>query len=622
MAPPVDAIVIGGGIAGLAAALGLVNPDELPAKRRARVTLLSKTAFAAGGSSVWAQGGVAAALAPGDSPALHAADTLAVAGGLGERDAVTILTTEGPLQVKKLIELGARFDSDAAGQLSFGREAAHSQPRILHADGDATGAEMVRVLAAALARTGAIEIVEMAFAYDLVLDQSGAVAGVLARHADGRIVLHQTGAVIVATGGIGQLYRYTTNPRESTGDGLAMAARAGARLMDLEFVQFHPTAMVAGADPMPLVSEAVRGEGAFLVNDLGERFMTAVHPLADLAPRDIVARAIWREQMNGRRVFLDARASPGERFPQRFPNVFRRSLQYGVDPRHDLIPVSPAAHYHMGGIAVDEWGRSTVAGLWACGEVTTTGVHGANRLASNSLLEALVYGARVAVDVGRTMVAGAPDGDPNDRNDEWRKWSNGRDEERQTTDDMTLTALASIGSNGPLASAPDSLNPHLSLTLPSGSHRDSSEASLAALRQEIRTAMWEGVGLVRNGEGLESALGRLETVAGELPDGPSEVANMALVARLITSAALARRESRGAHFRTDYPQVDDAWSEHLAVRLEREPNDGGPSSLWVRGPLRLDITPIAVERRAHGWGEEVDRRVTNEALTVSGATGG
>jgi L-aspartate oxidase len=411
--------------------------------------------------------------------------------------------------VKALLALGAHFDLDPGGTLSLGREAAHSRRRILHAR-DATGAEVVRTLVEAVRRAPEIRVVDEAFAIDLALEE-GRVVGLLAVHSDGRRVLHLAPAVVLATGGLGQLYLHTTNPKEATGDGLAMAARAGARLVDLEFVQFHPTALDVGADPMPLLTEALRGEGAVLINELGERFMVGEHPDAELAPRDVVARAIWRQSMAGHRVLLDATKAVGEEFPEHFPTVFHLCQEHGLDPRTEPIPVAPAAHYHMGGIAVDENGRTSLPGLWACGEVTATGAHGANRLASNSLLEALVFGARVADDL-----RSAPP-------------SSGR----------TPRGRLAGGVSG----------------LPAPGD--------AELTLAVRSLMWEKVGLVRDEEGLAFAVAELDRLAAADRQASGEARNLLAVARLLTAAALERRESRGGHYREDYPEADPTWLRRL-----------------------------------------------------------
>ncbi|HYN19321.1 MAG TPA: L-aspartate oxidase [Thermoanaerobaculia bacterium] len=492
-----DVLVVGSGAAGLTAALGCAP---------LRVTVLTKTTLISG-SSPWAQGGVAAAVGTDDAPALHASDTLTAGAGLCDPEAVGLLTGEGPERVKALLELGARFDRDAAGELSLGREAAHSRRRILHAK-DATGSEIVRALGEAVRRAPEIQVLERSFAVDLLMED-GRVFGVVAVQ-DGRRVVHLAPAVVLATGGLGQLYLHTTNPREATGDGLAMAARAGARLVDLEFVQFHPTALAieTSGEPMPLLTEALRGEGAILIDDNGARFMTGEHPDRELAPRDVVARAIWKRLMAGGNVFLDARCIAD--FPERFPTVFELCRKHGLDPRTEPIPVAPAAHYHMGGIDVDGSGRTSLRGLWACGEVSSTGVHGANRLASNSLLEALVFGSRVAEDLRSAAGAAVP----------------------------SRRSLPGI-SSGPLSTPQD-----------------------AAVQLAIRRLMWEKVGLVRDEKGLTAAL---EALAGSHSQIGGEARNLLAVARLVAAAALARRESRGGHFRSDYPAPDPDWQRRLFV---------------------------------------------------------
>jgi L-aspartate oxidase len=549
-----EAVVVGGGAAGLAAALAMAPR---------RVTLLSKARFGEGGSTAWAQGGVAAAMGRDDSPALHAADTLAVGGGLGDPAVVALLTAEGPRRIEELLALGTRFDRRSSdGSLALGREAAHGRRRVLHAGGDATGAELMRSLSAAVAAAAHVTVAEESFAVDLALEtgadgKARRVVGVLAVDRDGRRVLHLAAAVVLATGGLGQLYRYTTNPVEVTGDGLAMAARAGARLVDVEFVQFHPTALAAGEaeGPLPLLTEALRGEGALLVNGGGRRFMVDEHPDAELAPRDVVARAIQRRRDAGDAVHLDARAVVGEGFPQRFPTVFAKAAAAGLDPRRDLLPVTPAAHYHMGGVAVDERGRSSLAGLWACGETACTGVHGANRLASNSLLEALVFGARVADDVTR-RVAGLPGaGDAYLR----RVRVGGRGVELSRENEPVGTGPVGLSAPGTGGLA----------------------ERLRALRLRLRKAAWTGLGLVRDAAGLERSRAALEEVEGELvtlaPVAETapwaeqvayhEARNLALAGRLVATAALARPESRGAHARSDHAAENPVWRRRLVLTV-------------------------------------------------------
>jgi L-aspartate oxidase len=529
-----DVVVVGAGAAGLSAALGLAGR---------RVDLLSKGPLAQTGSSPWAQGGVAAAVGDGDTPALHAADTLAAAGAVGDPRAVAWLTAEGPARLAELVALGARFDRDAAGRLHLAREAAHSRRRILHAR-DATGAEIVRTLRSALARTSGLSVFERAFCLELATD-GPRVAGVLARHADGAVVLHRARAVVLATGGIGRAYARTTNPAEATGDGLALAWRAGARLADLEFVQFHPTALDVGEDPLPLLTEALRGAGARLVDEDG-RFLLAD---GDLQPRDVVARALWRALASGRRTLLDARAAVGQSFPERFPTVFEACRAHGLDPRREPMPVAPAAHYHMGGVLTDLDGRTSRPGLWAAGEVACTGVHGANRLASNSLLEALVFGAAVARSVGETLRrAPAP----------------------PRRSDATLGASAA-----PTAPPADG-----------GAAGETSAETAARVASVVRRTMWERVGLVRDARGLEEALRAFAELDTELP-APAraplsvlETRNLLSVARLVATAALARTESRGAHFRADHPAADAAWRCRQVVTRN---GDG----------VRISVEPVA-----------------------------
>ncbi len=390
-------VVAGSGLAGLIVALRL-SPRPC--------VLLSAAPLATEASSAWAQGGIAAAVGDDDAPELQVADTLAAGAGLCDVEAVRRIVEAGPQAIERLAALGVRFDRGADGALSLGLEAAHSRRRIVHADGDGTGREIMRALAAAVRRTPSITVLEGASLLRLLVED-GAVRGVEIRHRD-RIRRLRSGQVVIATGGLGGLFLDTTNPLGSTGAGAAIAARAGAALGDLEFIQFHPTALAApgrariGAAPMPLVSEAVRGEGALLVDETGARFMES-----ELAPRDVVSRAVWRHLGLGHQVYLDARAALGRQFHARFPGITASCLAHGIDPAVAPIPIRPAAHYHMGGIAVDADGRSTLPGLWACGEAACTGLHGANRLASNSLLEAAVCGGRVAQSIEACVTAAA-----------------------------------------------------------------------------------------------------------------------------------------------------------------------------------------------------------------------
>jgi L-aspartate oxidase len=484
-----DVIVVGSGVAGLSAAL---------AAAPARVVMATKGP-AVSGSTPWAQGGIAAPIGTDDSPARHAADTLAVGGGRNDPSAVAVLTAEAGAAIESLVASGARFDRDDGGAPALAREAGHSLHRVLHAHGDATGAEIARALVEAIRRSAHATIMDHAFAADLVV-AGGRIAGVTFRTAEGERLLVAARAVVLATGGIGRVYANTTNPPEVTGDGLAMAHRAGARLADLEFVQFHPTALAGGGDPMPLLTEALRGEGAVLLDGSGHRFLKEEHPDAELAPRDIVARAIWRRVVAGDRVVLDAREAVGAAFPERFPTVFAACAERGIDPRSTPIPVAPAAHYHMGGIATDLHGRCSVPGLWAVGEAARTGVHGANRLASNSLLEGAVFGARAGVSAA--------------------------------TEGLPAPTPAELGEASDPGEKPDS------------------QLDAVAL---LRDVMWTGVGVVRTGAGLRSALDELERLDDKIHPAASEARSMVETARLVAAAALARPASCGAHHRDDGP---------------------------------------------------------------------
>lgn len=387
-------VIVGGGIAGLMTALQLA-PEP--------VLLLSRAPLGAEASSGWAQGGLAASLGGNDSPALHLGDTLAAGDGLCDADLAERIVQAAPAAIETLALLGVAFDRAPDGAFSLGLEAAHRRRRIVHAGGDGSGREIMRALAAAARRTPSISVLEGVTARRLLVED-GAIAGVLGCDAAGRPVALATNRVVIATGGVGGLFADSTNPAGSFGQGLVLAARAGAELADLEFIQFHPTGLDGPARPMKLVSEAVRGEGATLIDETGERFLAHL-PGAELAPRDVVARAVWRHLGAGHRVFLDARQALGSRFAQRFPVIAASCAALGIDPATQPIPIRPAQHYHMGGIAVDGAGRSSVAGLWACGEAACTGLHGANRLASNSLTEAAVCASWVAQSLRGTAAS-------------------------------------------------------------------------------------------------------------------------------------------------------------------------------------------------------------------------
>ncbi|MGJ5139802.1 L-aspartate oxidase [Bradyrhizobium oligotrophicum] len=384
-------VIIGGGAAGLMTALQLA-PEP--------VVLLSKSPLGAEASSMWAQGGLAAAVGDDDDPSLHLKDTLAAGAGLCDESAARRIIDAAPAAVERLAQLGVAFDRHADGRWRLGLEAAHSRKRIVHATGDGTGREIMRALIAAVRRCPSVTLLEGVEARRLIVDDN-AIQGVVAVRGDAALILATT-RVVIATGGIGGLFLDSTNPTGCFGQGLALAARAGSVLSDLEFVQFHPTAFDGPSRPLPLLTEAIRGDGAVLIDETGTRFM-ADEPGAELAPRDVVARAVWRRRAQGHRVLLDARDKPGKDFAARYPVISAFCRMAGIDPARDPIPVRPAVHYHMGGVAVDAMGRSTVEGLWACGEASRTGLHGANRLASNSLMEAIVCAQWVA-----ESVAGAP----------------------------------------------------------------------------------------------------------------------------------------------------------------------------------------------------------------------
>jgi L-aspartate oxidase len=483
------ALILGAGIAGLFTALKLAPMPSI---------VLAGTRPGLSGSSAWAQGGIAAAVGEGDSWQSHAHDTMVAGAGLCDPAIVDLVAREAPARIEDLVGFGAPFDRNDDGSLAVGREAAHSMPRIVHVKGDGAGAAISATLAARANEADCITLLEGFHAVELAME-NGRVTGIFARSGlgpDARLILFRARAVIMASGGLGALYAVTTNPLESRGEGLGMAARAGALIADPEFVQFHPTAIAVGRDPAPLATEALRGEGAVLVNERGHRFMTAIHGDAELAPRDIVARAIHRQIMSGSKVFLDCREAIGADFSRHFPTVYAACMSAGIDPAVQMIPVAPAAHYHMGGIASDAAGRSSLPGLWVVGECAATGLHGANRLASNSLLEGLVLGARVAGDVRGQLIAGALRGTP--------------------------PAPQRFASPAP---------PHV-----------------------LRSAMTRDVSLERDAAGLRSALdviARVETASSE-----PALLNMTAAAKLVTAAALTRQESRGGHWRTDFPQTE------------------------------------------------------------------
>jgi len=487
-------LVVGSGVAGLHAAWR--------ASERGSVLLLTKRSLFDSATS-YAQGGIAAALGAGDSPALHRRDTLAAGAALCDAAAVQVLVEEGPARVRELQAAGAAFDLDpGTGSFMLGREAAHSRKRIVHAHGDQTGAEVARTLIARVRDNHKIRVIEKARVLDLIVHR-GVCVGVKASVRGGATEIIAD-ATVLAMGGAGQVYRYTTNPVVATGDGFAIAHRAGVTISDMEFVQFHPTALDTPENPLSLISEAVRGEGATLVNERGVRFMRSTHRLGDLAPRDIVARAIVRQQRRGR-VYLDARKL-SRTFSRRFPGILALCIARGIDPRRDLIPVTPAAHYMMGGVVTDLCGRSSVDRLYAVGELSRTGVHGANRLASNSLLEGLVFAERVARDLA---------------------------------DVTELTAIPKKA---------DWSVPVL---------RDRGAAQVAA--DLVREIMWRDVGVIRNARDLRRGRAQLRELEKRLPSGATEEVNLVQTALLIAEGALRRRESRGGHYRSDFPRPIGSW---------------------------------------------------------------
>ena len=512
-----DVVVIGSGVAGLTTVLNL--------RASGLSVLLVTKALLDEGSTKWAQGGIAAALGPGDTPDQHESDTLIAGAGLCDIDAVKVLVTEGPEAVRRLIARGAVFDTSESGEISLTREGGHHRNRILHAGGDATGAEVSRALLEAIKGDSGIEVIERALAIDALQDADGQVCGVTL-HVIGEGTRDGVGqalakAVVVATGGLGQVYSQTTNPSVSTGDGVALALRAGAEVADVEFIQFHPTVLwrdTAEGGQQPLISEAVRGEGAILLNHKGERFMAKKHELADLAPRDIVAKEIFSQmrQWNIPHVWLDATGIA--EFEVRFPTIYASCMANGIDPTKQLIPVAPASHYASGGVLVDLNGRTSVKGLYVCGESACTGAHGANRLASNSLLEGLVFGARIASDIA--------------------------------------------------ANLPDQVLPV----------EDQNEGFLLspAIKLAIQLSMSEGAGVMRSEESLNETLATLNQLASRTSTEPRieawEVSNLHLLATAIVRGALERRESRGSHWRSDFPNTDPHWHKRVVQKYDVKGN--------------------------------------------------
>jgi L-aspartate oxidase len=506
-----EVVVIGGGIAGLSAAL--------EAAPRARVLVVTKGPVDDGCTAV-AQGGIAAAVGPDDSPELHFQDTIAAGRGLCDERAVRLMVEAAPARVAELAEWGVEFDREG-GRVDLHQEAAHSRARVLHAGGDATGAAIERALLRRLRESGA-DVVENRVAVALVVDAGRCVGVELCDPSSGARVQVGAGAVVLAMGGAAALWRHTTNPAGSTGDGVALAYEAGADVADLEFLQFHPTVLALAGAPAFLISEAVRGEGALVVDAAGRRFLLDTDPRGELAPRDVVARAVWEEmsRTGATSVFLDCRGV-GERLAERFPTIVATCREHGVDPVERPIPIAPAAHYTIGGVVTDVDGATTVPGLYACGEVARTGVHGANRLASNSLLEGLVFGRRAAA-AAVAGVAGRPAG--------------------------AVVELPAVGVETRLADM--------------------------AGEQELRELMWSACGISRTGQGLASARTAIDQLREETGEAEAGLAarrrHLArTTAGLIVEAALNRQESRGAHHRSDFPTSSDRWRVSHAMRAQR-----------------------------------------------------
>lgn len=502
-----DIVIVGGGLAGLFCALKLAPRP---------VTVLAAAPIGQGASSAWAQGGIAAAMSPGDSFDKHLADTVTAGAGLVEEKMARLMISEGPDRVHDLLGYGVPFDRDLEGHLLLSREAAHSERRIVRVAGDRAGGAIMEALISAVRRTPSIRVME-GYVVEELIAEGRFVSGVIARPDAGQSktrVAFPARAVVLCSGGVGHLYQVTTNPAEARGTGVGMAAKAGAVIADPEFVQFHPTAIDIGKDPAPLATEALRGEGAILVNKAGHRFMTDLHADAELAPRDIVARGVFAEVAAGRGAFLDCTSAIGKDFAKRFPTVHASCIAAGIDPVTQAIPVVPAVHYHMGGVLVDADGRTSLDGLWAAGEVTSSGVHGANRLASNSLLEAVVFAGRIADSIKGML--------PESALYEWPQ---------------------TAGENDDLVTVEDS--PEL---------------------KDLRALMSRHAGVIREEAGLKMLIRELVELERKRPR--VRFSNIVSTAKLIAVGAYLRTESRGAHMRADHPGLQEALRQRTYLTLK------------------------------------------------------